>query len=144
MLKWIKERKTLALAHQRQFPSSMLKWTWTRRMEILLTATHLKLPHLWTSCMLKWIKERKTLALTHKRQYAQVDVDKRDGNTAHRHIPEAVAPVDQLYAQVDKRKKNTPEVAKPSMLKWTRRRVWGNRGFSSTNTSNFLKLSYCY
>ena len=36
--------------------------------------------------------------------YAQVDKKKKNGDTTHPHPPEADTPVDQLYAQVDKRK----------------------------------------
>jgi hypothetical protein len=36
-----------------------------------------------------------------------IQVDKKDENSTHCHTPEATAPWDQLYAQVDKRKKNT-------------------------------------
>ena len=37
--------------------------------------------------------------------YAQVDKKKKERDTAHPHPPEADTPVDQLYAQVDKKKK---------------------------------------
>jgi hypothetical protein len=51
--------------------------------------------------------------------YTSTQVDKKDENFTHCHMPdsEAATPVDQLYAQVDKRKKNTrsrtPEVVTP-------------------------------
>ena len=51
-------------------------------------------------------KESKKLSAdaTVDQLYAQVDKKKKDGDTTHPHPPEADAPVDQLYAQVDKKK----------------------------------------
>jgi hypothetical protein len=59
-----------------------------------------------------------TQAVVHTQDnISYTQVDKKDGNSTHCHTPEAAAPVDQLYAQVDKRKKNarsrTPEAATP-------------------------------
>ena len=46
--------------------------------------------------------------------YAQVDKKKKkDGDTTHPHPPEGDAPVDQLYAQVDKKKKKDGDTTHP-------------------------------
>ena len=45
--------------------------------------------------------------------YAQVDKKKKDEDTTHSHPPEADTSVDQLYAQVDKKKKNDGDTTHP-------------------------------
>ena len=45
--------------------------------------------------------------------YAQVDKKKKDGDTTHPHPPEADTSVDQLYAQVDKKKKKDGDTPHP-------------------------------